>query len=411
MVSRAQSAPTLQRILLTRWREFSIVHRQPAEVHRAAYLLAHCRTAVLGGHVKRCVHGHVEAVYYNSCRHRCCPACSALPRAAWLARWQAKMLDCAAHHVVFTVPQELVPLWRMNKRHFAGALFGAAKDSLLTLLADPEYLGALPGLLGTMHTWSQTLSAHPHVHFIVTSGGLAGDGSWKTPKRECLLPRKVLMILFRGKLLARLGELLGSGKLLLPEGVTQAECQSLFNKLGRATWNVKLLERYAHARGVSLYLAKYLRGGPIGNRRLLGYRGGSVTFRYLSRPEGQAPRHARLKLPADEFLRRWSQHVPPAGMHTVRAYGLYATGQRAKLNLARSLLAQAPFEPEVIAAPGMWVQATASALLSTCPTCNAQLVSLRLVHQPQARPWQRSLLHRSKIRLRAPPAPSLEGQS
>lgn len=411
MVSRAQSALTLQRILLAHWRDFSTVHRQPAEVHRAAYLLAHCRTAVLGGHVKRCVHGHVEAVYYNSCRHRCCPACSALPRAAWLGRWQAKMLDCAAHHVVFTVPQELVPLWRMNKRRFAGALFGAAKDSLLTLLADPEYLGALPGLLGALHTWSQTLSAHPHVHFIVTSGGLTADGLWKTPKRACLLPRKVLMIVFRGKLLARLGELLGSGKLLLPEGVTQAKCQSHFDKLGRATWNVKLLQRYAHARGVSLYLAKYLRGGPIGNRRLLSFGSDAVTFGYLSRSEGQAPRHAQLKLPVDEFLRRWSQHIPPAGMHTVRAYGLYATGQRAKLNLARNLLAQEPIEPEAIAVPGMLQPASASQDLSRCPTCNAQLVSVPLVRQPQARPWQRSLLHRSKIRFRAPPAPALEGQS
>jgi hypothetical protein len=313
------------------------------------------------------------------------------------------MLDCAAHHVVFTVPQELVPLWRMNKRRFAGALFGAAKDSLLTLLADPQYLGALPGLLGALHTWSQTLVAHPHVHFVVTSGGLAADGSWKTPKRECLLPRKVLMVMFRGKLLARLRELLGSGKLLLCEAVTQAKCQSLFNKLGRATWNVKLLERYAHARGVSLYLAKYLRGGPIGNRRLLSLDDGSVAFRYLSRPKGQAPRHAQLKLPVDEFLRRWSQHVPPAGMHTVRAYGLYATGQRAKLNLARSLLAQGPFEPEAIASPGSLQQAAASAVLSKCPTCNAQLISVPLAREPQARPWRRSLLHRSKIRLRAPP--------
>lgn len=136
----SQSA-SLQRILQLHWRSFK-THPLPGFVHRAAYLLTHCRTAVLGGHVKRCLQGHVLDVYYNSCRNRCCPACSSTLRASWLARWQAKMLDTPAHHVIFTVPNELVPLWRMNKPQFTSALFQAASDSLLTLLADPQFLGA-----------------------------------------------------------------------------------------------------------------------------------------------------------------------------------------------------------------------------------------------------------------------------
>ena len=263
---RSQSA-SLQRILQLHWRSFAQTHPLPGFVHRAAYLLTHCRTAVLGGHVKRCLQGHVLDVYYNSCRNRCCPACSSTLRASWLARWQAKMLDTPAHHVIFTVPNELVPLWRMNKPQFTSALFQAASDSLLTLLADPQFLGAKPGLLGALHTWSQTLAAHPHCHFIVTNGGLASDGTWKTAKKDCLLPCRVLMHMFRGKLLANLRCLLTSGQLTLPASRSQSQCLSLLNRLGRAVWNVRLLERYTRAEGVAIYLAKYLRGGPIGNQR------------------------------------------------------------------------------------------------------------------------------------------------
>ncbi len=109
------SRPTMQRIVYDNWRAFAAKCPQPKYTHRAAFLLAHCRTALMGGHVERCEHGHVEKVHYNSCRHRCCPGCSAAPRKAWLDKQQAKMLDTAAMQVVFTLPSELAKLWRMNQ--------------------------------------------------------------------------------------------------------------------------------------------------------------------------------------------------------------------------------------------------------------------------------------------------------
>ena len=394
---RQRRASSIQNILHAHWQEFARESPQPQYVHRAAYLLAHCRTAVLGGHVVCCEHGHVAEVYYNSCRHRCCPACSSVPRANWLARWQAKMLNTPAHHIVFTVPQELVALWRMNKKGFTDALFTAAKDSLLTLLADPQFLGAEPGLLGALHTWSQALAAHPHCHFIVTSGGLASDGSWRTAKKQCLLPRKVLMIMFRGKLLAKLRELVSSSPVRLPENWTEARYLSLLNRLGRATWNVKLLERYAHAEGVAIYLAKYLRGGPISNQRLLRVQAGQVTFGYLDRRDGKVPIQAKCTLPVANFLKLWSQHVPPAGMHTVRAYGLYASGSTKRLNVVRQLLKQTPYDAQQFAADQKSKQvfealqdANALAAIpsaSTCTTCGKKLERCR-VRFPAARPWQ-----------------------
>lgn len=398
------SRATMQRILYDNWRAFAAKSPQPKFAHRAAFLLAHCRTALMGGHVERCEHGHVEKVHYNSCRHRCCPGCSAAPRKTWLDKWQAKMLDTAAMQVVFTLPSELAKLWRMNKQCIADVLFNSSKDSLLTLLADPQFLGAQPGLLAALHTWSQTLSAHPHVHFIVTFGGLASDGTWKTPTRECLLPRQVLMSLFRGKFLDKVRKLVLSGKLVLPEGWTQTKCLSLLHQLGRAPWNVKLLERYEHAKGVTLYLARYLRGGPIGNSRIVSFSSGEVTFRYLDRKNPANPQTKEMTLPADKFLERWSQHIPPATMHTVRAYGLYASGNRKRLEKARSLLAHST--PEIASVqekpsePGKEERK-----LKRCPICNGTLVVEPLVFEEAVCAWN---VYRAKRKSRQRSPPSIE---
>lgn len=376
-------AISLQTILQKCWKSLS--EKFPAYVHRAAYMLAHCRTAVLGGHVLRCEEGHVEAVFYNSCRHRCCPQCSSTPRDQWLELWHEKMLSTPAYHIVFTVPQDLVPLWRMNKQPFANLLMHASKDSLLTLLADPQYLGAKPGLLGALHTWSQTLAAHPHCHFLVTAGGLSPDGQWLKPKRDCLLPRAVIMHMFRGKLVALLKEAITTGELTLPEGKTLANMLALLQRLRRATWNVKLLERYDHAQGVTKYLAKYLRGGPISNQRLIWLRDGQVKFSYLDRREGKPPRRTTMTLPVETFLQRWAQHVPPKGMHTVRAFGLYASGNGDQLAIARRLIS--PPAPPTPAQPAA-VLAQPAAEPKVCSRCGAPLQAFPLVRDPSVKPWK-----------------------
>lgn len=394
---------TIQRILHDHWRPFAAKFHQPKYAHRAAFLLAHCRTALMGGHVERCENGHVVKVHYNSCRHRCCPACSAAPRKSWLNKWQTKMLDTSAMQVVFTLPSEFSKLWKFNKQLIANLLFNSAKDSLLTLLADPQFLGAKPGLLAALHTWSQTLAAHPHVHFIVTFGGLASDGTWKTPKKECLLPRQVLMCMFRGKFLANLRKLVLSGKALLPEEWNLMKCLSLLNQLGRAPWNVKLLERYAHAKGVTLYLARYLRGGPIGNRRIVSYANGDVTFQYLDRRNPSNPQTKEMTLSATDFLKQWAQHIPPATMHTVRAYGIYATGNRKKLEQARLLLASsATTSPETVSEPEVPSEIEQK---HCCPICNASLVVEPLEFAEPVRAWH---VHRAKIKVRDRGPPGLQ---
>src|SRR5499433_2089528 len=249
-------------------------HALPAHVRRAAHALMQCRTAALGGHIQACPDGHVSRVWYNSCRHRSCPQCAYLQTERWLALHRARLLACDHYHVIFTLPHDLNPLWLANVPVMTTLLFQTVRDTLCTLLADPQYFGAQPGILAALHTWSQTLVLHPHVHCLVTGGGLTAVGSWKAVRNGFLLPARVVMAVFRGKMLGALRRAFARDALVLPEALRPQQFLNLLNRLGhptQTTWNVRILERYAHGAGVVTYLARYLRGGPIKNARLVAW--------------------------------------------------------------------------------------------------------------------------------------------
>ena len=307
-------ATTVQALLQQHYAAFAATHPLAPYQRDAARQLRDCRTAALGGHWRCCPNRHVCTPHYNSCHHRSCPLCAALAREKWLAGWKARLLDCPHGHTVFTTPQDLVPLWRYNKKLFPDLLFHAATDTLRELLGDPKYLGGLPGLLAGLHTWNQKLLAHIHVHVLVSWGGLTPDGQWVEPKKSCLLPRQVLMEKFRGKLLAYLEKALDRGELVLPPDLTEAQARSLLNRLGRVDWHVKILDRYEHGRGVLTYLARYLKGGPISHGRLLDGPDGVVRFWYRDNrdrdTEDGRGRRKILPLYVDQFLARLLEHVP-----------------------------------------------------------------------------------------------------
>lgn len=225
-------------------------------MRKAVWALLACRTAVLGGHVQRCPDGHFERVWYNSCRHRLCPQCAWLQVERWLARQQVRLLACDHYHVIFTMPDELRGLWLVNGRPMTNLLFATVHETLAQLLGDEKYLGACPGLLAALHTWSQTLVLHPHLHCLVTGGGLTDAGQWRPVRNGFLLPVRVVMALFRGKLLAALRQGLAQGQLRLPEGRSPQQMANLLNQLGRTKWNVHIRERYPHGTGVLIYLAR-----------------------------------------------------------------------------------------------------------------------------------------------------------
>jgi len=381
----SSSSITLQSIFGEHFGAYAATRRLPLRFHKAAAALMACRTAALGGHVQACPAGHEQRVWYNSCKHRACPQCAYLEIERWLAAQQARLLSCDHYHVVFTIPRELHELWRFNRRTFADLLFRAARDTLFTLLEDPRYLGATPGVIAALHTWGRTLCLHPHVHCLVTGGGIRPDGTWKRVRGGFLLPVRVVKALFRGKLLAALRAGLTRGTLRLPDGVRAQAMLNALNRLGRVRWNVYLKERYPHGRGVVTYLGRYLRGGPIANARLRAADTDTVTFGYTDHRDGK---RKAMTLSAADFLGRVLEHVPPPGTHGVRAYGLYATSKRAVLDRARHALGQPPAEPPpVLTWQDVWI-GDGETDPTRCSVCGRPLVVTVPVPRHRAPPME-----------------------
>jgi len=310
-------------------------------LHRAVLALVHCRTAALGGHTKKCPKGHIEGIWYNSCRHRACPQCSMLKLEEWLAGKVAQLLPTDHYHVIFTLPRQFRLLWQWNPWTMGDLLFKVSTATLRSLLSEERRLGdAKPGWIAALHTWGRTLIAHPHVHILITGGGLLLDGTWRAVRNGYLLPFRQVRHVFRQRFCDALDAKLRAGEMDLPDDLSLPDALRIVAKARRRKWNVRVEAPYRHGEGVATYLARYLKGGPIKNHRLVDFDGESVAFRYGDFREADAsgkPKKMKiLRLSVNEFLRRLLLHVPPPGMKMVRSYGLYAHTSRDELEQARS---------------------------------------------------------------------------
>jgi hypothetical protein len=383
---------TLQTIFQDACPAYAALHPLPAHVRTAARAIMQCRTAALGGHVQACPDGHVSRVWYNSCRHRSCPQCASLQTERWLARQRARLLACDHYHVIFTLPHDLNPLWLANVPVMTTLLLQAVRDTLSTLLADPKYLGAQPGILAALHTWSQTLVLHPHVHCLVTGGGLTPDGQWKAVRQGFLLPARVVMAVFRGKMLDAIRQAYAREDLVLPGSMRPQPFVNLLNRLGHPTktrWNVRIMERYRHGAGVVTYLARYVRGGPIKNARLVAYNGEHVTFLHRARQEeaeGGRASSQRMTLRVADFLQRWLLHVPVPQTRVVRSYGLYQPTRAEALAVCRATLGQLSMEPPLALDWQTVCAARGEAHPERCPTCGQFLVCTDVIPRGGAPP-------------------------
>jgi hypothetical protein len=383
---------TLQDIFCASYPEYERTHALPSHVRRAARAIMQCRTAALGGHVQACPDGHVSRIWYNSCRHRSCPQCAYLQTERWLALQQARLLACAHSHVIFTLPHELNPLWLANVPVMSTLLFQAVRETLGDLLGDPKYLGAQPGIIAALHTWSQTLVFHPHVHGLVTGGGLTPAGQWVAVRHGFLLPVRVVMAVFRGTRLGALRLAWARDERVLPEARRPQQWLNLLNRLGQAQktpWNVHIRERSRHGAGVVTYLARSLRGGPSKNARLVAWDGERVTFLSRARQEEDTAGPAssqRMTLPVAAFLQRWLQHVPVPQTRVVRCYGLYHHTHLEALARCRAHLGQ---PPGAVPEPLVWQTACAprgDAHPERCPACGQLLVYTEVIPRAGAPP-------------------------
>jgi hypothetical protein len=351
--------------------------------------IARCRTAALGGHLDECTRCGHRAISYNSCRNRHCPKCQAGARERWLEKRRRELLPTPYVHVVFTLPRHLAPLVLQNKKFIYDLLFRTSAETLLEVARDPQHLGAEIGFFSVLHTWSQKLELHPHVHCVVPAGGLSADHTrWIKPRYHFFLPVEVLSRVFRGKFHEALKRAFqdgrlhfhGSLKLLAQPKIFAAWLRPMFRK----HWVVYAKRPFGGPEQVLRYLGRYTHRVAISNHRLLSFADGEVTFRW--RDSAHNNEQKLLTLSLDEFLRRFLLHVLPKGFVRIRHFGFLANRRRATtLPLCFPLLGSAPpATPELTAATASYAWC--------CPGCGGPML---LIESFTA----------AEIQLRSPPAP------
>jgi hypothetical protein len=336
-----------------------------------------CRTAALGGHVARCEDCAHTTIAYNSCRNRHCPKCQGAAAREWRAAREAELLPVPYFHVVFTLPSAIGDIAYQNKAVIYDLLFKASSETMLTIAADPQHLGARIGITSLLHTWGSAMTHHPHVHMIVPGGGLSMDGGrWISCKPKFFLAVRVLSKLFRRLMLQKLVAAHEAGRLqFLGTHAHLADAKAFaafLAPLRKTRWFVYSKRPFAGPKAVLAYLSRYTHRVAISNRRLIAVDERSVTFKVKDyRIEGPG-RYRTITLDVGEFIRRFLIHVLPKGFHRIRHYGLFASGRRADtIARARELLGlAAPVAEETVETD----PAAAQALAHPCPCCGGRMI-------------------------------------
>ena len=326
-----------------------------------AHILA-CRTGRLGGHFAVCDRCGARHYAYHSCRDRHCPRCGGLDQRLWAEAQLPHLLPVSYFHVVFTVPVSLRRFFAgEHRRHALDALFAAVSEAILETAATR---GVLPGILAVLHTWNQQLGDHPHIHCLVTGGGLGPQGF--VHRRRFLVSLKVLRPVFQGKLLAKLQALLREGRV----SVARHSGYERLRDASRREWNIDIRRPLGGPEQVVNYFARYVRKIAISDQRLVSYDGHTVAFRYRDRKDHNRSKVAEVD--ARALLQRFIQHVLPPGFVRIRRYGLLSNRiRKSLLERCRELLGADP--PLLLAPPAESRSAALTRLFGVdpdrCPTC------------------------------------------
>lgn len=344
--------------------------------------LHQCHTAALGMHHYKCDDATCNHIHlqYHSCGNRHCPNCGGLKKEQWIENLTAQLFPTAYYHLVFTVPHEFAGLMLGNRKRMYNLLFESASATLLQFGSDAQYLGATIGITSILHTWGQQLSFHPHLHCIVSGGGVK-EGNWVSAKRsngKFLFPVAGLRQVYKAIFLQKLRKLLQQG-LLQTEGI---EVEQQIKKAGYKKWNVYAKSPFGSVASVVEYLGRYSHKVAISKHRIVGISPQSVSFKYKDYADGS--KQKTMVLSIVEFLRRFELHFLPRGYVKIRHYGYLQNHSKTKrLNAVRKTMNLQPLPPKVQVPVAVRMLEKYGHDITQCPKCKTGRLQLIAIVYPK----------------------------
>ena len=380
MLSYTSPRATMQQVLVKFDYTSTNGHAQKVLHH-----LKVCRTASLGYHVYQCSNDSCATIryQYHSCRNRHCPQCGALKKEEWIEARTQELLPVKYYHVAFTLPHELNSLVLGHRRLLYKLLFDASAQTLLSFAKDKQHIGATPGIISVLHTWGQQLSFHPHVHCIVSGGGITQDNGFKEARRNVyrfLFPLKAMSIVYKTKFLQALKQLITDNEVIPPAGTDMA---ALFNLLYKKEWIIYAKAPFGGPQTVIEYLGRYTHKVAISNHRIssINEEEGTITFAYKDYADKN--KQKEMTLSAYEFIRRFEQHILPAHFTKIRTYGYLSNrGRRERINEVLKKM-KLPLHKGLVKIPLQLRMLERYGIdIHRCPCCHGSTLQLLKVYYP-----------------------------
>lgn len=382
MLSYTKPRATVQQILLKQHLPLSTSTN--VHVQNVLQRIKICRTASLGYHVYRCSDeqcGHIK-YQYHSCRDRHCPNCGAIKKQEWIEARMQELLPVKYYHVVFTLPHELNSLVMGHRKILYKLLFDASAQTLLCFAKDPKYLGATPGIISVLHTWGQQLSFHPHIHCIVSGGGITDNNAWKEAKKNIyrfLFPVKAMSTVYKTKFLQALKQMIDTGDVILPDNKDEKQ---LLNLLYQKDWIIYTKAPFGGPHAVIEYLGRYTHKVAISNHRICNInKDDTVTFEYKDYADDN--KQKQMTLNTTEFIRRFAQHILPRRFTKIRTYGYLSNRNRhQRINEVLKKM-KLPLHKGLVKIPlPLRMMERFGIDLTECPCCKNKTLQLVQVYNP-----------------------------
>ena len=361
-------------ILNTYWDDFVKTHKVSRHHHKVVGAIRNCRTSRMGTHLEKCSNCNCdyETMAYNSCRDRHCPKCSTSKRLKWVSERIKELLPIPYFHTTCTMPPILRPLCLFNQKIIYDLFFKSTSYALNAFSKDKKFLGAQLGFVGILHTWGKSLWYHPHIHYIVTGGGLSGDKWINLPyKYEFLFPSEALSRTIRARFVELLKNAYAEGKLQFPGELSKIGSPLSFkrfcNELGNQAWYCHVKKPFTSPEKVLEYMGRYTHRVAISNSRLISMNNDRVTFR--AKDYKEEGKEKVVTLSADTFIQRFLWHVLPSGFRKIRHFGFLNTGFRSeKIQIIRNHFKSlaASIEEQIES----WFDRMGTFINHLCPKCH-----------------------------------------